>query len=131
MKPLQITPDLLLVDAAFADVVGPPLGQWLEHARRDRREIDPDHVEAIERLVLMAEGFRDRNRKVPKVDGPLARAVEMVTVKQVHELTGLSTRAITKRCEAGTLRARQPGGPGTPWLIDADSIPKGDLLCTR
>ena len=63
MKPLQITPEALVVYDDFADLVGPALGKWLEQARRDRREIHPDHVEAIERLVLMAEGFRSWNSK--------------------------------------------------------------------
>lgn len=44
-----------------------------------------------------------------------------LTVGQVAERTGLSPEFIRRICDAGILSATQPGGRGTPWLIDETS----------
>ena len=131
MRPLQITREALVVYDDFADLVGPALGKWLEQARRDRREIHPDHVEAIERLHTHGRGVPIPELKSSESWRLRFRGCRVEDSEADHELTGLCERAIVKRCRAGTLTAEQPGGPGTAWRIDAASLPKEDLCTTR
>jgi excisionase family DNA binding protein len=42
--------------------------------------------------------------------------------EEFSELTGLSVKTVRRRIADGGLRAVQPGGRGTRWLIPADAL---------
>lgn len=117
MRPVQITPEALVVYDDVAAAIAPVLKRALD--RLDRRQVDPDVLETIERLETMGDayGVRRRNQKVSDVDDGGFEAVEWIPVKRYAQLEGISEQAATQRCREHLENEGRAVREGRCWRV--------------
>jgi hypothetical protein len=109
-----------------ADVVAdiaPALKRLLDEARRDRRQMRPATVEAIEKLDLVGAGWRNRVADVASevafLDSTDCIEVRWISMNDAAHVLGITRQATAGLVGRGQIHGDKPGGR---WRICADSV---------
>jgi helix-turn-helix protein len=131
-RPVSLPAPGVYVPADVASVIAPTLERALEHDRAIGVRVHPDTAEAIERLALLGDAYRNRHSSevsptVSSVDSAPSVAVEWLSTADAADLLGpISPQAVTGLCRRGSLHAEQDG---RTWRVCRASVvarPEGD-----
>ena len=123
-RPVVIQGAGLFISADVAADLGPVLMQYLEWARRDCREMNPDTVETVEKIDLLGNWWRSKS--VANVAANVAtfgegdcEEVEFLTVKATSDILNISHQAVTGLLARGSLHGELVG---RTWRVSAASV---------
>jgi hypothetical protein len=123
-RPIVIQSAGLFVSADVAAELGPVLMEYLERAQRDRRQMNSDTAETVEKLDVLGAWWRNKNLPylpldLPSVDTPCSDPVKWLSVTTAAETLERTTRAVTGLLARGSLHGEQDG---RTWRVCGQSV---------
>jgi excisionase family DNA binding protein len=122
MRPVVIPGPGVFIPAPIAAALAPTLTRTVSEARRAGYYIDPDVMEAVERLVVVGSAWANRHRNVagvPNLDASRSDEFESISVQQAARQLNVSETAVKARLRRGTLRGVKVG---RRWRVDAQTV---------
>jgi hypothetical protein len=100
--------------------LAPALSADLRDAMRDKRIVDAEVMEAVQRVAVSGDAWVNGHRFIgTAVDNGHTDGVEWISAQQAARRLKVSDRAITARRTRGTLEGHMVNGA---WRVAADSL---------